>query len=410
MERRSVSEIIEQYQPLIRKYENDENLVILDAREEPGTKAGENYMSIVLRTKIIGRRGNGSPYKKSFMRKMLLCNMQLAKITRNSNLFRIESYFYEKLLPLLGPFGPDCILAQPREIIMEDLGDRDFSICERRKLLDLEHCSAVVQTLASMHASSLHLKLSSPDRFAELVAPLCENIFPTDTEESIGSFFESGVDFALKSLESIEPRTGRVERAIEFLRSYQDKVAESMRQLLRPRPEDEQRFWVITHGDTWNNNIMFLHDAEGKVVRVKFVDFQVARHSSPAFDFTYFLYSSARSEVLERDTDELIGTYERFLLHDLRRLDAPERDLGALARPGWFKDELRRNGLFGLFGALMVLQVIFIDEGRAVELEMNKTKDEFNTEKLYDLTPEKTERLFTVVDHYVRHFKNDASS
>lgn len=164
----------------------------------------------------------------------------------------------------------------------------------------------------------------------------------------------------------------------------------------------------------------------------------MARHSSPAFDFTYFLYSSARSEVLERDTDELIGTYERFLLHDLRRLDSPERDLEALARPGWFKDELRRNGLFGLFGALMVLQVIFIDEGRAVELgtfiiysyyfyllmsvnlyalydclllssEMNKTKDDFNTEKMYDLTPEKTERLFAVVDHYVRHFKNSSS-
>lgn len=126
-----------------------------------------------------------------------------------------------------------------------------------------------------MHASSLHLKLSSPDRFAELVAPLCENIFPTDTEESIGSFFESGVDFALKSLESIEPPNDRVERALEFLRSYQDKVAESMRHLLRPRADEEQRFWVITHGDTWNNNIMFLHDAEGKVVRVKFVDFQV---------------------------------------------------------------------------------------------------------------------------------------
>ena len=81
------------------------------------------------------------------MRKKLLENRQLAKLARNDELFRIESYFYETLLPLLGPFGPDCVLAQPREIIMEDLRARDFSICERRKLLDLDHCLAVVEVI-----------------------------------------------------------------------------------------------------------------------------------------------------------------------------------------------------------------------------------------------------------------------
>jgi hypothetical protein len=95
---------------------------------------------------------------------------------------------------------------------------------------------------------------------------------------------------------------------------------------------------------------------------------QVARHSSPAFDLTYFLYTSARSEVLEHDIDELIDTYERFFIHDLRRLDAPEHDLKSLVRPGWFKDELRRYGLFGFFGALMVLHAVFTEEDRAVNI------------------------------------------
>lgn len=54
-----VVEIIEQYQPLLRKYEKDEKLVILEAEEESGTKPGQNYLSRVLRTKVSGTRGNG---------------------------------------------------------------------------------------------------------------------------------------------------------------------------------------------------------------------------------------------------------------------------------------------------------------------------------------------------------------
>ena len=75
----------------------------------------------------------------------MLEDSQFAKFSRNVELFRIECYVYETLLPLLGPFGPDCILAQQREIIMEDLSARGFTICERRKLLDIEHCTAVVE-------------------------------------------------------------------------------------------------------------------------------------------------------------------------------------------------------------------------------------------------------------------------
>lgn len=131
-----------------------------------------------------------------------------------------------------------------------------------------------LQTLASMHASSLSIKLNSPDYFAELVTPLSENIFPEDEEASIGQFFEGGLRYALASLESIEEKTPDVKRAIDFMKSYDGKVASTMKRLLTALPADK-RYFVITHGDTWNNNIMFLHDSQGKVARVKFVDFQV---------------------------------------------------------------------------------------------------------------------------------------
>lgn len=86
-------------------------------------------------------------YKKSFMRKKLLDNPELAKISRNADLFRTEVHYYKNLAPILGPFGPDCILAEPNEIIMEDLGKRNFRICEKREQLNLDHCMAVVQVI-----------------------------------------------------------------------------------------------------------------------------------------------------------------------------------------------------------------------------------------------------------------------
>lgn len=91
---------------------------------------------------------------------------------------------------------------------------------------------------------------------------------------------------------------------------------------------------------------------------------QVARHSSAALDFTYFLYTSSHTEVMEHHTDSIIAEYERFFLHDLRRSEAPESDLKAFS-PGWFKRELERYGLFGFFGALTTINAIFMDEKRA---------------------------------------------
>jgi len=52
--------MIKQFQGYLRKYENDDKLVILEAVERPGSKPGDNYLSILIRTKVIGTHGDGS--------------------------------------------------------------------------------------------------------------------------------------------------------------------------------------------------------------------------------------------------------------------------------------------------------------------------------------------------------------
>jgi len=56
-----------------------------------------------------------------------------------TDLFRVEAYVYQKILPTLGPFGPRCVHADEENIIMEDLAEKGYANCERRDFLDLEH-------------------------------------------------------------------------------------------------------------------------------------------------------------------------------------------------------------------------------------------------------------------------------
>lgn len=54
------SETAKEFQTYLRKYENDQKLVILEAVNVAGSKLGDNYTSIMIRTKLVGKRGDGS--------------------------------------------------------------------------------------------------------------------------------------------------------------------------------------------------------------------------------------------------------------------------------------------------------------------------------------------------------------
>lgn len=47
-------------QPLLRRFEGDDKLVIHEAKDEAGSNLGDNYTSVMIRTVIVGKHGNGS--------------------------------------------------------------------------------------------------------------------------------------------------------------------------------------------------------------------------------------------------------------------------------------------------------------------------------------------------------------
>ncbi|KAJ4016142.1 Ecdysteroid Kinase 20 [Neodiprion lecontei] len=401
MEHRSVSDLISQFEPLLRRFEDDDGLLITEAIEEAGCKVGDNYMSVVMRATVKGSRGNGTSYAKSIVTKYLPHHREITPIFRTAELFKNESYFYERLLPLLGDFGPIFIHADGDKIVMEDLKHLGYSVLERRELLDLDHSLATVRILGKLHASSLALKLRDPGGFEELVRPLTEAVFPQDKMPSLGVSINDCTKIAVTQLDSIEPKSEELEVGIRFLKSFGENVYSEMQELVVP---GRGEFDVLTHGDCWNNNIMFKHDNAGRVVDVKLIDFQITRHVSPAVDFHYFVYSSPKSSVIEENYDDLVRAYHSAFAEALERNSAPLEARRRLSID-WFNGELRKCAKYGIFTACWIIQAILAEEQDTVDMDQ-VTMDfmkEFMSRKV-QVKPKVAERLNCILVHYVRRY------
>lgn len=79
------------------------------------------------------------------MTKYLPHHRAFAAAMRNDEVFLNEAHVYNKILPHLGDIGPKCIFADKNEIVMEDLKSQGYNIEPRLDLLDLQHCTALVE-------------------------------------------------------------------------------------------------------------------------------------------------------------------------------------------------------------------------------------------------------------------------
>uniref|UniRef100_A0A0C9PQD2 RNF166_0 protein n=2 Tax=Fopius arisanus TaxID=64838 RepID=A0A0C9PQD2_9HYME len=403
MERRSVSDLQQHFQKILRDAEGDKELVITHAEETEGSKLGDNYMSIVLRTKVTGIRGNGEVYSGSFMTKHYPRHRAIAQVMRNADLFINEAYVYNQILPQLGDIAPRCVFADENEIVLADLKDEGYMVMPRLELLDLEHCKAVVQCLAKMHARSYALKRKDPKKFEELMSSTIEAVFPQDDAPCMGSSMDVSINTAINHLESLEDTSDELRSAIEFVKSLIGKSVEIMKTLVLP---GQGKYDVLSHGDAWNNNILFKHDAGGHVVDVKLIDYQIPRHVSAAIDFHYLMYSSAKAAVIDENYDEIIRSYHSALVHHLGKCNVPEGDVKGMSID-WFRNELQKHHMYGLLTTFWLVNAVLAEENETVNL------DDFSADFLEEIekftpvvTRKKAERIRFVVLHCIKRYRS----
>lgn len=70
---------------------------------------------------------------------------------------------------------------------------------------------------------------------------------------------------------------------------------------------------VINHGDCWIPNFLITYAADGTTpLATKLIDFQLARHSSPVLDISFFIYSGTSQELREQHYESLLQVSIQF--------------------------------------------------------------------------------------------------
>lgn len=215
---------------------------------------------------------------------------------------------------------------------------------------------------------------------------------------------EMCIKSAVKSLEVIQPRTQELQAVIDYIASYVDKTYDTMYRMINA---PKQKYHTICHGDPWINNMLYLHDNEGKIIDLKMVDYQIIRHTSVTTDIHYLIYTSVQSSLIERSYESLIRIYHSEFLKELRRLNVDETILTELDRE-WLETELRAYAFYGgLTGCFMANPMLAEEEDvlQFEKMEFGPDNPFWSTDvNIMNISQKKLDRVKCITSHLYRRY------
>lgn len=316
--------------------------------------------------------------------------------------FLKEINVYEKLIPLLLshsslPWAPTCYTFKDQHfIIMEMLANfRNFSTIDL--VFDIDHMKVAAATLAVYHASSVIFETKTGRMIGEDFKEILEeNAYPL-TE---GHIRRQGFENALEVLCELIKMIPNYQKSLK-LQGILGEFAFVLKKIFTfVQPSHKYRN-VFSHGDFWANNFMFSYEGK-KPVTCKFIDFQLARYSPPAYDLAQLVYINSTKAFRARNLNEVLDVYCLAFECELNRA---QMDLSALPRTEILEsfNEYRIVGLIeaAIFGHLTLLPPTlstsmmssneeydkFINQSR-VEICLKAFKEEYYRNRMTDILTE----------------------
>jgi hypothetical protein len=223
--------------------------------------------------------------------------------------FSKEVKVYQSLIPELLNFSslswaPKCFHAMDGEfIVMEILAD--YKIKSTKNLVfDFDHLKIAAATLAVFHASSVIFEEKTGRKIGkEYLEMLEENAYP----QKIGHIRQQGLENAIKVLSELVKLIPKF-RDSPNLEKIIENFPKTIRKIYKFAETSKKFKNVFSHGDLWVNNFMFKYENE-KPIACKFIDFQLARFSPPAFDLAQLIYINSTKDFRVDFLDDILNTY-----------------------------------------------------------------------------------------------------
>lgn len=243
--------------------------------------------------------------------------------------------------------------------------------------LDFNHASLVLKDLAKFHAISYAKFGGSREKILESYPVLHGGMFSEGNKvsEMQTQFFQQSFKHQSDLLRNMGEDTAanRMQKLSEF------DFMGAIRKLLDAKCEHS----IITHGDFWLNNMLFLYeegdDDARRPIGTKFLDFQLTSASSRLLDIYYFIMTSTRADVLgEREGDLLMIYYSEFTSY-AERLGINTKEQGLT-----WANFLKEGDDFRYYGVLMglILAPMFgADADNIPDMETMKAEDFDNNEE-----------------------------
>lgn len=190
-------------------------------------------------------------------------------------------------------------------LLLEDLCESGFNTINGRSTeITADHVKLVMQGLAKFHAISFALKDQKPETFRELTANLSE-VFISRANDTLRFYLNSQSALVFEAVAGENDLLAKVKEF--YAREAVDTAADCIDIAITGSAS------VISYGDSWQNNVMFKYDGNGKPIEARFLDFQAVRHSSPVVDLAFFIFCCTTKELRDVHYDEFLQVYHDTL-------------------------------------------------------------------------------------------------
>lgn len=260
----------------LEKIAKREGFVEYKIVQEAGSKHGDGFIAKMLAVTLVGKRktNNGAivDAELPLMCKLLPENRDRQDLFDSPSIFEREMYAYNQILRAFEEFQseknvpvgdrfteyPKCFATAndtekgEQVIIMENLKSVNYNLWDKRIPIDYATVCLYMKALGKLHAISFALRDQKPELFNKIsdIDDIMVKMFSKDDKVEI--MFQAAMGKALSLLDQDDEK-----------KILEDCRTNCKSEMIRLVSKDlAGKFYVIGHGDSWNNNLFYSNEGQ----------------------------------------------------------------------------------------------------------------------------------------------------